>query len=107
MSSIYHPTSPPRHGCRCQDQTEIGGLSPPTVHTALHDFRRKNLKKLRLNIGGKVFATTVETLTRVQPSFFASMFSGAYNTEPDDDGEFFIDRSYKHFDRYVFIIEKY
>jgi hypothetical protein len=56
-------------------------------------------KKIKLNVGGKVFATTLSTLLKEKDSFFSLMFSGQYCTDPDEDGEYFIDRSYTHFDK--------
>jgi hypothetical protein len=53
--------------------------------------------KIKLNIGGKIFTTTVDTLTKEPASLFSSMFSGNFVVEPDKDGEIFIDRSYEYF----------
>lgn len=49
--------------------------------------------KVKLNIGGTVFMTTLETLTREKDNFFSAMFSEQFNTQPDEDGEHFIDRN--------------
>eukprot|EP01027_Heterolobosea_sp_BB2_P009921 GEZU01014604.1.p1 GENE.GEZU01014604.1~~GEZU01014604.1.p1 ORF type:complete len:207 (-),score=47.40 GEZU01014604.1:104-724(-) len=51
-----------------------------------------NQKKLKLNVGGTRFETTLTTLTSDTESMLAAMFSGRYNMEPDEDGEYFIDR---------------
>lgn len=99
MTSLESPASPKHRWCREHCGGEIADNGPVTPQRMT--LPAKYVKKLRLNIGGKVFATTVETLTRVQPSFFAAMFGGQYDTTPDEDGEFFIDRSYRHFDRSV------
>lgn len=80
MTSVEASKLIPQMLCRCTEHHDPTSVSPTHAHVAIADFRRKNSKKLRLNIGGKVFATTVETLTRVQPSFFAAMFSGQYDT---------------------------
>jgi len=50
-----------------------------------------------LNIGGKIFVTSLNTLTSQRDNFFAAMFSGNFKTEPDEDGEYFIDRNPSHF----------
>lgn len=53
--------------------------------------------KIKLNIGGKIFTTTLETLTGEKDNFFSAMFSEQFNTKPDEDGEYFIDRDPKLF----------
>ncbi|KAF9599182.1 hypothetical protein IFM89_035641 [Coptis chinensis] len=54
---------------------------------------------VRLNIGGKKFCTTRDTLTQREPdSMLAAMFSGRYNMHQDSDkGIVFVDRDGKHF----------
>lgn len=41
----------------------------------------KYSSKVKLNIGGKIFMTTVETLTREKDNFFSAMFSERFNTQ--------------------------
>ncbi|XP_021743527.1 FH protein interacting protein FIP2-like isoform X1 [Chenopodium quinoa] len=54
---------------------------------------------VRLNIGGKKFCTTVDTLTQREPdSMLAAMFSGRYTVCQDSDkGYIFVDRDGEHF----------
>ncbi|PWA44977.1 BTB/POZ fold [Artemisia annua] len=54
---------------------------------------------VRLNIGGKKFCTTVDTLTQREPhSMLAAMFSGRHTVCKDSDkGYVFLDRDGKHF----------
>jgi hypothetical protein len=54
------------------------------------------LKKVKLNVGGKPFTTSLSTLTST-PSMLATMFSGKFELKPDEDGEFFIDRDGTYF----------
>jgi hypothetical protein len=54
-------------------------------------------QKVKLNIGGQVYATTVSTLTAEENTLFTAMFSEKYKVEPDVDGEYFIDRNGAHF----------
>lgn len=54
-------------------------------------------KKVKLNVGGTVFMSTVDTLTVEKPTFFSAMFSEHFDTQPDEDGEIFIDRDPTHF----------
>ncbi|PIN13476.1 AFH1-interacting protein FIP2 [Handroanthus impetiginosus] len=55
---------------------------------------------VRLNIGGKKFCTTIDTLTQREPdSMLAAMFSGRHTLCQDssDKGYVFVDRDGKHF----------
>ncbi|XP_027922404.1 FH protein interacting protein FIP2 isoform X2 [Vigna unguiculata] len=54
---------------------------------------------VRLNIGGKKFCTTTDTLTQREPdSMLAAMFSGRHTLCQDSDkGYVFVDRDGKHF----------
>ncbi|KAL9431404.1 hypothetical protein AB3S75_026565 [Citrus x aurantiifolia] len=53
---------------------------------------------VRLNIGGKQFYTTIDTLTRREPeSMLAAMFSGRHTVCQDSEGYIFVDRDGKHF----------
>ena len=63
---------------------------------------------IKLNVGGKFYATSLQTLTEGPSSILAAMFStGGYSSidlmdyggkpQPSDDGSFFIDRDGKHF----------
>jgi len=53
--------------------------------------------KVRLNVGGKKFVTSLSTLVYMQNTYFHAMFSGHFNVREDDDGEYFIDRDGTHF----------
>jgi len=56
-------------------------------------------KVIKLNVGGKKYETTYETLCSKQ-SMLSSMFSGRFQLLPDEDGFYFIDRDGKNF-RYI------
>lgn len=64
--------------------------------TNLQEFASRRVK---LNVGGTHFQTSLSTLTQV-PSMFSAMFSGKYRMDADEDGCYFIDRDPTHF-RYV------
>lgn len=49
-------------------------------------------EKIKLDVGGQIFATTITTLTKIPNSFFGAMFSGRWPDKRDQDGCFFIDR---------------
>merc|ERR1719193_1483241 len=60
--------------------------------------QRKKIKRIhfqeriKLNIGGKRFETTLQTIRACAGSMLAAMFSGNFNMEPGEDGAYFIDR---------------
>ncbi|CAI9740643.1 POZ domain-containing adapter for CUL3-mediated degradation 3-like [Octopus vulgaris] len=54
-------------------------------------------KYVKLNVGGKLFLTTIETLTK-HDTMLRAMFSGRMEVLTDSDGWILIDRSGKHFD---------
>ena len=56
--------------------------------------------KVKLNVGGMLFTTTVQTLTKDPDSMLAAMFSGRFPMKPAEDGTFFIDRDGTYF-RYI------
>jgi hypothetical protein len=58
----------------------------------------KKSGKIKLNVGGTIFTTTVETLTAEKDTFFAAMVSDNFRKEVDsDDGTYFIDRNPQFF----------
>ena len=57
-------------------------------------------KTVRLNIGGQYLTTSIYTLTKDPGSMLNAMFSGRFETQPSEDGSFFIDRDGTYF-RYI------
>lgn len=53
--------------------------------------------KVRLDVGGCHFTTSLTTLTSEPGSMLAAMFSGRHELEKDDEGRVFIDRDPKAF----------
>jgi hypothetical protein len=49
-------------------------------------------KVVKLNVGGELFQTSLDTLLLEPRSFFGAMFSGAWETNADENGAYFIDR---------------
>ena len=47
---------------------------------------RDRSDKIKLNVGGKHFVTTVGTLCK-EESMLSAMFEGKFDTQPDADGE--------------------
>ena len=53
---------------------------------------------IKLNVGGKIYKTTLETLKKDQDSMLCAMFCGRHEVKPDpEDGAYFIDRDGKLF----------
>ena len=50
------------------------------------------LQKVKLDVGGRVFATTLHTLTQIPDCYFGATFSERWELNLDQDGMFFIDR---------------
>jgi hypothetical protein len=55
------------------------------------------LRKVKLDVGGKLFVTSLTTLCSKPDSMLASMFSGRFALEKDTDGSYFIDRNGEYF----------
>ena len=55
---------------------------------------------VNLNVGGRRFTTSLQTLTKDPNSMLAAMFSGKFELKPFEDGALFIDRDGTHF-RYI------
>lgn len=53
--------------------------------------------KIKLDVGGTRFTTTMTTLQRFPESMLGAMFSGRHALVLDEEGYFFIDRDGKHF----------
>ncbi|KAI9013424.1 hypothetical protein CLU79DRAFT_397156 [Phycomyces nitens] len=58
---------------------------------------RFHSEKVRLNVGGGIFETSLGTLRRDQDSLLATMFSGKHVLTPGADGSYFLDRDPSHF----------
>lgn len=58
-------------------------------------------KRIKLNVGGKIYETYLDTLILHKDSMLGIMFSGKYNLDKDDNGCYFIDRDGDIF-RYIF-----
>ena len=53
---------------------------------------------IKLNVGGKIYKTTLDTLRKDPDSMLCAMFSGRFELKADeDDGAYFIDRDSKLF----------
>lgn len=66
----------------------------------IEDIYKVQKGRIKLDVGGHEFTTSVFTLTRVQDSMLAAMFSGRHEIKQERDGSVFIDRDGTHF-RYI------
>jgi len=48
--------------------------------------------RIKLDVGGIIFSTSVANMIRVKGTFFSAMFSGRWEVKQDEDGMIFIDR---------------
>lgn len=63
------------------------------AETALRDAAIKCAQGLvKLNVGGVRYTTSLSTLIAVPDSFFASLFSGDWQSAKTADGDVFVDR---------------
>lgn len=71
--------------------------SPPTNAINTVQFNPHNYRYIKLNVGGRLFLTSIETLTK-QDNMLRAMFSGRMEVCTDSDGYIIIDRCGKHFE---------
>jgi len=65
--------------------------------TAMEKVHTFQTSKILLNVGGHRFETSLQTLTSVPNTCFASMFSGRFELTPDAEGAYFLDRDGRNF----------
>ncbi|RUS21645.1 hypothetical protein BC937DRAFT_91991 [Endogone sp. FLAS-F59071] len=63
----------------------------------MKDVTKFQKEKVKLNVGGYLFETSITTLTRDRQSMLAAMFSGRHALIAEADGSYFIDRDGTHF----------
>ena len=73
-----------------QNSKAIDAMSKKVEHFHLSSI-------VNLNVGGRRFTTSLQTLTKDPDSMLAAMFSRKFEVKPLEDGAFFIDRDGKHF----------
>jgi hypothetical protein len=64
---------------------------------AMHKHKEAQEGRVKLNIGGYRFQTSVQTLRRVPHTFFDAYFSGRYAQDVCEDGSIFVDQDGEHF----------
>jgi hypothetical protein len=48
--------------------------------------------KIKLDVGGTIFSTSLAVLTSIKGTYFDAMFSGRWDLQKEEDGSIFIDR---------------
>lgn len=66
----------------------------------MKDVSRLQDSKIKLDVGGTIFSTSVSTLCKFENSMLAAMFSGRHQLVQSEDGSYFIDRDGTYF-RYI------
>jgi len=66
------------------------------LQSKLKENAAKANTKIKISVGGQVFATSKSTLLSIEGTYFHAMLSSGH-WQPDEDGEYFIDRSPKCF----------
>jgi hypothetical protein len=64
---------------------------------AMQKHKEAQEGRVKLNIGGYCFETSVQTLRRISHTFFDAYFSGRYAQDVCNDGSIFVDRDGEHF----------
>jgi len=84
-----------------QEELDLARATFESQKQRMEELNRRQQTKVKLNIGGIRYETSVTTLAKDGTSMLAAMFSGLYPLSPDaDDGSIFIDRDGTHF-RYI------
>jgi small-conductance mechanosensitive channel len=65
--------------------------------TSMEKAHTFQTSKILLNVGGHRFETSLQSLTSVPHTYFASLFSGRFELVSDAEGAYFIDRDGKNF----------
>ena len=66
----------------------------------MRDVSRFQDSKVKLDVGGIIFSTSISTLCKFENSMLAAMFSGRHQLVLSEDGSYFIDRDGTYF-RYI------
>ncbi|KAG0167552.1 BTB (POZ) domain-containing protein [Apophysomyces sp. BC1015] len=80
-----------------QDSLEIEKLKYEKEKELMREVRKIQDEKVKLNVGGQHFETSLTTLRRDPNSMLSIMFSGHRTITPDADGSYFIDRDSTYF----------
>lgn len=88
MNDLVLGSSPSRTISECSYDFPSSSASTSSTSASSSSADRR----VKLDVGGKIFSTTLSTLTRLSDNFFSAMFSGRFPLKLQDDGSLFIDR---------------
>ncbi|ELR13903.1 K+ channel tetramerization subfamily protein [Acanthamoeba castellanii str. Neff] len=71
---------------------DLAALELQAHHKFAEELRLRAGSRVKLDVGGVHFTTSLTTLMTEPDSMLAAMFSGRHELEKDDDGRVFIDR---------------
>ena len=74
-------------------QSSASSSDRPVEEVFLEQLLKRCRRKIKLNVGGRCFVTSLTTLTAEPDSMLAAMFSGRHKLELEDDMSVFIDRN--------------
>lgn len=99
MSASSPPPSSPRPSSSLFDPSNlVTAAASASAASANYWSLLSPSNKIKLNIGGQIFQTSLLTLQQCPPpSLFSAMFSGKWTPDIDDRGCFFIDRDPTYF----------
>ncbi|KAI8062601.1 BTB/POZ protein [Gongronella butleri] len=81
-----------------QNKLEKEKKSLDTEKETMRHLRKSQDEKIKLNVGGQIFETSMTTLQRDPNSTLAAMFNGRHDlVQDDEDGSYFIDRDGTYF----------
>ncbi|CAO3585905.1 unnamed protein product [Absidia cylindrospora] len=81
-----------------QDDLDLEKSSLDREKEMMQHIRKTQDEKVKLNVGGQLFQTSLSTLRRDPNSTLAAMFDGHQCIKPDEtDGSYFIDRDGTYF----------
>jgi hypothetical protein len=63
---------------------ELSRMRATTQEKMINQLITQQQSKVTLNVGGKLYDTSVSTLVRIPESMFAAMFSGRYNLKAEN-----------------------
>ncbi|KAI8970946.1 BTB/POZ protein [Pilobolus umbonatus] len=70
---------------------------PSTTEDRIRDMRKCQEEKIKLNVGGQIYETSLSTLRKDPNSWLASIFSDTSQLLADSNHSYFIDRDGTHF----------
>lgn len=84
-----HTLEPAQPSCQCNGVSE----DRPAEEEFVEQLKKRSRRRIKLNVGGRHFVTSLTTLTADPNSMLAAMFSGRHKLDLDEDMSVFVDRN--------------